>query len=200
MGLTFGIVARQAGFAPPEIVGLSVIVFAGASQFAMVRLLAAGEAAPLVIATALLINLRHLLMATSLRTRFAQVPLARRLVLAFFLTDESFAMATGWFRRGGHGTAYYATFAVSLYVLWNIGTATGMAVGAAIGEPRRIGIDFAITATFIGIVVLSVRRTSDAVVALAAAAIAAAVALAGAPSIAVVTAGVVAPVIAAARR
>jgi predicted branched-subunit amino acid permease len=75
-----------------------------------------------------------------------------------------------------------------------------MGVGAAIGEPRRIGIDFAITATFIGIVILSVRRTSDAIVALAAAAIAAAVALAGAPSIAVITAGVVAPVIAAARR
>ncbi|TMG33603.1 MAG: hypothetical protein E6H94_10810 [Chloroflexi bacterium] len=109
-------------------------------------------------------------------------------------------MATGWYRRGGTGTGYYATFAVALFALWNCATLVGLTVGGAIGEPRRLGIDFAITATFIGIVVLAVRRGSDVVVALAAAAVASALALAGASSVAVVTAGALAPLIAAARR
>jgi len=200
VGTTFGIVARQSGRDPLETVGMSLIVFAGAAQFAMLQLFAAGAALPLVIGTVLLINARHLLMAASLRPRLGRLPLVSRLAAAYVLTDESFAMATGWYRRGGTGTGYYATFAVALFALWNCATLVGLTVGGAIGEPRRLGIDFAITATFIGIVVLAVRRGSDVVVALAAAAVASALALAGASSVAVLTAGALAPVIAAARR
>jgi predicted branched-subunit amino acid permease len=178
---------------------MSIIVFAGASEFAMVQLFAASAAFPLVVATVFFLNLRHVLMATSLRPSFAHLSRGRRLAAAFFLTDESFAMATGYFRRGGTGLAYYVTFAVSLYVLWNLSTVAGIAIGGAIGEPRRFGIDFAITATFIGIVVLAVRRASDVVVALAAFAIAGGFALAGASTVAVIAAGAAAPLLALGR-
>ncbi len=87
-------------------------------------------------------------MAAALRPYFARVSVARRLASAFVLTDEAFAMAIGWFRRGRTEVAYYVTFAVALYVLWNTGTAIGMLVGPAIAEPRRFGVDFSITATF----------------------------------------------------
>jgi predicted branched-subunit amino acid permease len=105
-------------------------------------------------------------------------------------------MATGHFRRGGQGLAYYLTFAIALFVLWNLATMAGVVLGGAIGDPRRLGIDFAITATFIGIVVLAVRRPSDIVVALVAAFVAGALALAGVSTIAVITAGGLAPLIA----
>ena len=200
VGTTFGVVARQAGLTPPEIAGMSLLVFAGASQFAMVQLFTAGAPAVVVIATVLFLNLRHLLMAASLRRNFARVSLPRRLAAAFFLTDESFAMATGDFRRGGTGLIYYVTFAVTLFVLWNAATLAGVALGNAIGEPRRLGVDFAITATFIGIVVLGIRRPTDATVALAAAAGAGALALAGASTVAVIVAGALAPILAIALR
>jgi predicted branched-subunit amino acid permease len=70
-----------------------------------------------------------------------------------------------------------------------------MILGPSIGEPRRFGVDFAITATFIAIVVLGVRRRSDAIVALAAAGLASALAFLGASVVAVVTAGALAPLI-----
>jgi len=196
VSLTFGIVARQSGLSAPEIVAMSLFVFAGASQFVMVQLLKDGVVWPLVAATVLLINLRHLLMAAALRPYFAGVPVFRRLGAAFFLTDEAFAMSIGWFRRGRTELAYYATFAVTLFVLWNTGTAVGMLLGPTIGEPRRFGVDFAITATFMAIVVLGVRRRSDVVVALAAALIASALAYVGASVIAVVAAGALAPLVA----
>jgi len=101
VGTTFGVVARQAGLTPLETAAMSLFVFAGAAQFAMVQLITVGAAVPVVIVTVLFLNLRHLLMAASLRSRFAELPSARRLAAAFFLTDESFAMATGYFRRGG---------------------------------------------------------------------------------------------------
>jgi 4-azaleucine resistance transporter AzlC len=195
VGLSFGIVARQAGLSPVEIMAMSVLVFAGAAQFAMVQLFTDGVGWPLIVATVLLINLRHLLMAAALRPYFARVSATRRLAAAYVLTDEAFAMAIGWFRRGRTEVAYYATFAVALYVLWNAATVIGMLVGPSIGEPRRFGVDFAITATFIAIVVLGVRRRSDAVVAIAAALIASALAYLGASVVAVVTAGALAPLL-----
>jgi 4-azaleucine resistance transporter AzlC len=195
VGIPFGIVARQSGLSPAEIMAMSVFVFAGASQFAMVQLFKDGVAWPVIVATVLLINLRHLLMAAALRPYFAHVAVGRRLAAAFVLTDEAFAMAIGWFRRGRTELTYYATFAVALYVLWNLSTVIGMLLGPTIGEPRRFGVDFAITATFIAIVVLGIRRRSDALVALGAAVLAAALAYLGASVVAVVTAGALAPLL-----
>lgn len=200
VGATFGIVARQSGLSPAEIVSMSLLVFAGASQFAMLQLFRDGLPWPLIAATVLLINLRHLLMAAALRPYFGAVSPARRLAAAFVLTDEAFAMSIGWFRRGRSELAYYATFAVALYVLWNISTVIGMLLGPSIGEPRRFGVDFAITATFIAIVVLGVRRRSDAIVALFAALLASALVYLGASVIAVVAAGALAPVLAVVSR
>lgn len=200
VGATFGVVARQAGLLPVEIVGMSLLVFAGAAQFAMVQLLAESAPLPLVIASVLFINLRHLLMATSLRPRFARLTVARRVFAAFFLTDESFAMATRHFRRGGRGLGYYFAFALALFVVWNVATFAGLVLGGSVGNPRRLGVDFAITATFIGIVVLAVRRPADSVTGIAAAAISGALALLGAPTVAVITAGAIAPLIAVVAR
>jgi len=162
----------------------------------MVRLFSESAPALIVIASVLFINLRHALMATSLRAHLQKLPLAGRLVAAFVLTDEAFAMATGHFRRGGRSRAYYFVFAFTLYVLWNAATLAGIVLGDAIGDPRRYGIDFAITATFTGIVVLAIRHRSDAVIALVAALVAGGLALAGASTIAVITAGALAPLIA----
>jgi 4-azaleucine resistance transporter AzlC len=196
VGATFGVVARQSGLEWVEIVAMSVMVFAGASQFAMVRLFSESAPIPIVIASVLFINLRHLLMATSLRPQLQRLPLARRLFAAFFLTDEAFAMATSHFRRGGRSVAYYFTFAIALFVLWNLGTVIGIVVGGVIGDPRRLGVDFAITATFIGIVVLAIRNQADVIIAVLAALVAGALALAGASTIAVITAGAVTPIVA----
>jgi 4-azaleucine resistance transporter AzlC len=200
VGTTFGVVARQSGLEPVQIAAMSLLVFAGASQFAMVQLFSDSAPAALVMASVLFNNLRHLLMATSLRAEIRRLPVAGRLVAGFVLTDESFAMATGYFRRGGQSLAYYFTFAISLYVLWNLATLAGIAIGSGIGDPRRIGVDFAITATFTGIVVLAIRHRSDAVIAMVAALVAGGLALAGASTVAVITAGALAPLIAVATR
>jgi 4-azaleucine resistance transporter AzlC len=200
VGMTFGVVARQSGLQPLEIVAMSLLVFAGASQFAMVRLFSESAPTLIVIASVLFINLRHALMAASLRSELRELPPFGRLLAGFFLTDEAFAMATGHFRRGGRSLAYYFAFAISLYMLWNIATLAGVLLGDAIGDPRRYGIDFAITATFIGIVVLAIRHRSDIVIAVVAGLIAGGLALAGASTVAVITAGAVAPLIAVFRR
>lgn len=201
IGATFGVIARQAGASVLEASGSSLIIFAGAAQFATVGLLKDGATPIDIAASILLINLRHALMAASLRPFFAGSSLAQRLGLAYVLTDEAFAMSIGWFRRGHRDLSYYVTFGVGLWLCWNLGTLAGALFGAGIDRPERYGIDFAITACFVAIVTLSARHRTDVAVALTAALVAALLRLAGASTTAVVIAGAVAPlaVLAAAR-
>lgn len=196
IGVPFGILARESGLDPLQAIGMSVIMFAGASQFAAVELLRGGAGPLVVIATTLLINLRHLLMAASLRPSFGDRPLATRLGLAYLLTDEAFAMASGWYRRGGRALAYYLTFGGAMWVMWNAGTVVGVVAGPAVPDPRLIGLDFAITATFLAIVVLSVRTRHEVAVALLAALVAGLMRGLGLAVVAVVLAGALAPLVA----
>ena len=200
IGATYGVLARQSGLSVVEASGSSLIVFAGAAQFATIGLLKAGATPLEIAASILLINLRHLLMSASLRPYLARASAARRLGLAYILTDEAFAMGIGWFRRGHRDLAYYATFGAGLWVCWNTATIVGALLGADIADPTRFGIDFAITACFAAIVAIGARHRADVAVALAAALVAAALKLAGASTVAVVIAGAIAPIVALAVR
>jgi len=193
IGTTFGVIARQAGSSILETSASSLIIFAGAAQFATVGLLKDGATPIDVAVSVLLINLRHALMAASLRPFLGGTSLAQRLGLAYVLTDETFAMSIGWFRRGHRDLSYYVTFGVGLWLCWNVGTIAGALFGAGIDRPERYGIDFAITACFVAIVTLGARHRTDVAVALTAALVAAALRLAGASTTAVVIAGAVAP-------
>lgn len=200
IGIPYGVVARQAGLSIAEASAMSVIVFAGAAQFATVELLRSGADGPLIVLTVLLINARHLLMATALRPFVSSASLPRRLGLAYVLTDEAFAMGIGWFRRGHRDLTYYTVFASLLWCCWNAGTLLGATFGADIRDPQRFGVDFAITASFVAIVVLGIRHRGDAIVAVVAVLVAAGLRLAGASAVAVVIAGALAPVVAFALR
>jgi 4-azaleucine resistance transporter AzlC len=195
IGVPFGILAREAGLDALQASGMSLLVFAGAAQFASLELFRSGAGPVVVAATALLINLRHLLMATSLRPHFGERPLAQRLGLAYLLTDEAFAMGVAWYRRGGRGVAYYVAFGAALWLCWNLGTIVGVVAGASVPDPRAFGLDFAITATFIAIAVLGVRRPRDAVIAVAAALVAGVLRGLGLGVVAVVVAGALAPLV-----
>lgn len=193
IGVPYGVLAREAGLDALQTSAMSLIVFAGAAQFASLELFRAGAAPLAIVATALLINLRHLLMAAALRPHFGDRPFLQRMGLAYVLTDEAFAMGAGWYRRGGRGVAYYAAFGAALCVGWNAGTLVGAIAGAAVPDPRTLGLDFAITGVFIAIVVLGIRERRDVAIALAAAAIAGALRGAGLGVVAVVVAGALAP-------
>lgn len=200
VGVAFGIAARSGGLTALEASAMSVLIFAGAAQFAAVELVAGAAAPLLVVGSVLLINLRHLLMGASLRPYLGERPLGVRLLAAYLLTDESFALGVTRYRRGGHGIAYYLTFATGLWVCWNAGTLLGATVISGAVDPRRLGLDFTITAVFVTIVALGIRDRTDLAVAVVAALAAGALRLAGASTFAVVAAGALAPLVAVAWR
>ncbi len=151
LAIGFGVLARTAGLSVPETSLMSALVFAGASQFAALPLLAAAAAPATIIATTAAINLRHLLMGASLTRVLRGVSKPLLAAVAFGLSDETYVLVMGRARRQALTPTYVLGSFLAIYIGWNAGTALGAGLGALIGPPERYGLDFAVTAVFIAL-------------------------------------------------
>jgi 4-azaleucine resistance transporter AzlC len=147
-GLTFGAVAATSGLSVSQAVAMSAVMFTGASQFALVGILAAGGAPLAGLSAALLLGLRN---------AFYGVPVTRilgprglpRLWTAHFVIDETTAMAVAQPTPRAGRFAFWAT-GVTLYVLWTLGTLAGALVGGGI-DTSALGLDAAAPAIFLAL-------------------------------------------------
>lgn len=166
-GLIFGVTAAGSAVGGGLGYASSVIIFAGAAQLATVQLITAGSAAAVVIATALVINARHLMYSAALAPHFREFPARWRLALPYILTDQAFAVSViryetksdpeyrRWFFFGG---------AISLWITWQVTTAAGVLLGASI--PASWSLDFAIPLVFLALLIPALRDRPSVVAAL----------------------------------
>lgn len=160
-GIAFGVLARQAGLSIAEASLMSALVLAGASQLIAVELWDAPLPVVTIVATTLVVNLRYVLMSASLRPWFEKLSPARAYGSLFFVTDESWALSIADLRDGAGRGAFLLGAGLAIWVLWVATTAAGAAVGGAIGNPRRFGLDFVLTAIFVAIAVGLWRGRAD---------------------------------------
>ena len=157
-GILFGSLAVQRGFSWLEAQMFSGIIFGGAVQIVTVELIADNSSLLTVLFTAFIISSRHFLYGLSLRERLAGQPLRWRVPLGFLLTDELFALS-------GHRRAYLGKLRLyyglaaggSFYLAWNLWTFVGIVAGASLPDLTDLGLDFAIAATFIALVVPGIK-------------------------------------------
>lgn len=177
-GLIAGLAAIEAGLGPAEAVGFSVGVFAGASQLAAIDLIGSGAMVWVAVLTALVINLRLAMYSASLATYFAAEPRGRRLLGAYLLTDQAFAVGVARFtakpEESGRWWFYLGT-ALALWTTWQVATIAGVLIGDAV--PETIPLGFAVPLAFVSLLVPSITDRP----ALAAAVTAGVVATAAAP-------------------
>jgi len=158
-GITCGLMGISAGLTAWETIAMSLFVFAGASQFVAITMLAGGISSwTMIVFTTLLINLRHLLMGASLSPYLNRSPLPLQALLTFVLTDESYALTVSRIDREGYSTVYQLGVSIYLYTTWALSTAAGAVLGNQISDPLDWGLDFAMPATFL---VLLVPRLAD---------------------------------------
>jgi 4-azaleucine resistance transporter AzlC len=167
-GAIYAVSALAAGLTPAQTLAMSLLVFAGASQFTAAGLFAAGAAPTAIIITTLIINARHALLAASLAPFVRRARPGLKALLAFQLTDESYAVGMRRFLAGQGSLAYQFGSNISLYTIWQCSTAAGMLLGAMIPDPAAYGLDLVFPLTFIGLLVPLLRdRVSGLVAALA---------------------------------
>jgi 4-azaleucine resistance transporter AzlC len=164
-GLVAGIATVNAGLGLPAAVGLSVVVFAGASQLAALELL--GQNAPLtvVVATAVVINLRLLMYSASIAPYFREFTGRWKAALAYVLTDQAYAVSVASYRSDSDVDRkwYYLGVAVTLWGVWQVTTVVGALLGT--GVPDAWGLEFAIPLVFLAILVPAIEDRSSVVAA-----------------------------------
>ena len=176
-GLVAGATPATTGLGGGVSIGLSTIVFAGASQLAAADVLADGGAALVAVIAACTINLRMLLYSASLAPHLADEPLRRRLLMAYLLTDQAYTVSilrwSGEAAQEAEGgpvadrtrrVPFYLGAAVLLWVNWQICTIVGALVGTAV--PEDIPLDFAVPLVFLVLLIPTISTRPAAVAAI----------------------------------
>lgn len=174
VGLTFGILARKSGFSAFQAIACSATALAGAGQFIALSVLSAGGGVPAVLMATAVVNLRYVLFSAALAQSLPREPRILKPVLAFTLTDETFAVNTTDARGCTLDVVSAAGVGAIAWLGWVGGTALGALASGAIADPSRFGAEFAMPAMFTALLAGQIETRTHA----AAAAVAAAVALA----------------------
>lgn len=161
-GILFGALATSVGVSWWATMGLSLIVFAGSSQFVAAGLIGQGASIGIIVLTTFVVNLRHALYSASLATYLKHLPQRWLAMLAFVLTDESYAAVIQRFEQADnspHKHWYYVGAAWFMYVNWQICTAIGIFAGQRLQKIGDLGLEFAMVVTFIGIIVPLIKNS-----------------------------------------
>jgi 4-azaleucine resistance transporter AzlC len=157
VGIPFGVLARQAGLSPLQIALMSIIVFAGSSQFIAVSMIGSGASIVPIIITTFFVNLRHLLMSSSLALYLKGTSKGILSLFAYGVTDESFAVNLTKFMQGGWDVNRALVVNHTANAVWIASTIAGGYLGQAVPE-GALGIDYALTAMFIALLVIQLRN------------------------------------------
>lgn len=151
IGFAFGVLARTAGLSTAEVGLMSLLVYAGSSQFIGVQMVASGAALPTILSTTFLVNLRHLLMSTALVPSLRQNEAWQNSLLAYGITDETFAVNVATLQGQAADPTYVAGVHVTSQASWVAASVVGALAGGFAVNQEALGLDFALPAMFIGL-------------------------------------------------
>lgn len=166
-GMIYGVSAISAGIPASIAQAMSGIVFAGSAQFVIVQLIAAGTPSLVVILTAFIVNIRHLLYSASVSSYTHRLHPLWRWLLAYLLTDEAYAVTILHYQQPGDEKQrqwYFLGTGLALWTTWQLSTAAGIFLGGHI--PASWSLDFTSTLTFIALVVPTLKDRISTTVAL----------------------------------
>jgi 4-azaleucine resistance transporter AzlC len=160
-GIIFGTLAAGSGVSFWGALGMSAFVFAGSSQFVALGLVAGGAVLPVIILTTFVVNLRHLLYSVTLVPHVQSLPQKWKIPLGFLLTDETFMVVINRYNaldNSPYKHWYYFGSALFMYSNWSFCTFLGLTIGKLIPNAASWGLDFAMAATFIGMVIPYLKK------------------------------------------
>lgn len=175
-GLIYGVLALSAGIPATQAQAMSSVIFAGSAQFITAQLFEHGTPALVIVMTAAVVNLRHLLYSASLAPYLQKLKPAWKWVLGYLLTDEAYAVVITYYQRQDdpvpdaevrdHKEWYFLGAGLALWTTWQLSTAAGIFIGAQV--PASWSLDFTLALTFIALVVPNLKDRPSLGAALAA--------------------------------
>ena len=163
-GLIFGILAIDIGFSPMATMGMSLIIFGGASQIVLLQLFSGGASSLVIISSVGAVNSRHLLYGAVVSEHVSDLKLIWKIIISYFLIDQAFARSNEYLKKSDEKNKYFHLIGggATCWVIWQSTTLLGIILGAAI--PEKLGLSFAVPLTFIAILVNDFRKMKNILV------------------------------------
>lgn len=167
LGFAYGILGIKNGLSIIDVIIFSLLCYAGSAQFIGINLWSLGAEPISMIATIFIVNLRHLLYSTSLSQYFKNINAIHIPILSFFITDESYAMSIADFNNGVKPTKpYFYQLFITSYLSWVLSSALGALFGIKIGAKVELGLDFALPAMYIALLLMQLNNSKKIAIAL----------------------------------
>lgn len=165
-GMAFGAASVQKGFSLLEALLSSGLIFAGLAQMVALEGWTSHWTVPTLVALGLLtftVNMRHVLMAASLRPWFAPLPAWQVYPALMLLADNNWAASLRYHAQGGRDAGFFVGSGLLTWVLWVLSTAAGHVIGGGIPDPKAVGIDLVVPAFFVAMLLPNWKGRREAV-------------------------------------
>lgn len=164
-GIIYGVIGMELGLGPNMTFGMSIIIFGGASQIVLLQLFSGGASSIVTISSVGAVNSRHLLYGAVFSEYLSHLKLKWKIVLSYFLIDQAFAVSNSYFRKNkkNEDKHYHLLGAgFTCWTVWQISTILGIVLGSVI--PKELGLIFAISLTFLALLIKDFRKFKNIIV------------------------------------
>lgn len=158
IGIAAGVIGVTSHFSVLEVFLLSLIVYAGSAQFIICALFLAESNIATIVITTFIVNVRHVLLSLTIAPFFAKHSLLKRIFIGGLLTDESFGVAVYKAHTDKKLNFYWmSSLNVTAYLCWVFACTVGAVLANWIDDPKKLGLDFALTAMFSALLMLTLK-------------------------------------------
>tara|TARA_B110000037_G_scaffold87560_1_gene103754 strand:+ start:305 stop:1003 length:699 start_codon:yes stop_codon:yes gene_type:complete len=164
-GIIYGVIGMELGIGAYMTVGLSIIIFGGASQIVLLQLFSGGASSLVTLSSVAAVNSRHLLYGAVLSEYLSKLKITWKIILSYVMVDQAFAVSNTYFKKNkkNKNKHYHLLGAgFTCWTIWQISTVLGIVLGSVV--PEELGLSFTISLTFLALLISDFRKFKNIVV------------------------------------
>ena len=164
-GIIYGVIGMELGFSAYMTLGMSIIIFGGASQIVLLQLFSGGASSLVILSSIGAVNARHVLYGAVLSEHLSELKLFWKIILSYVMTDQAFAVSNNYFKKNDKDSNQHYHLLGSgftCWTIWQISTILGIVLGSVV--PEELGLSFTISLTFLALLISDFRKFKNIIV------------------------------------
>jgi len=164
-GIIYGVIGMELGFSAYMTLGMSIIIFGGASQIVLLQLFSGGASSLVILSSVGAVNARHVLYGAVLSEHLSELKLFWKIILSYVMTDQAFAVSNNYFKKNDKDSNQHYHLLGSgftCWTIWQISTILGIVLGSVV--PEELGLSFTISLTFLALLISDFRKFKNIIV------------------------------------